>query len=64
MVEHKVVKIIGKPDKMFHRMEEETVDYWGVPVVMEAEKEKYESIVTFERLEKAQNLRIGDVFFR
>lgn len=64
LIEHKVVEIIGQPDKMFHRMEEETIDYWGVPVVIEAENEKYESIVTFETLEKAQNLRIGDVFLR
>lgn len=64
MIEHKVVDIIGQPDKMFHRMEEATIDYWGVPVVIETENEKYESIVTFETLEKARNLRIGDVFLR
>ena len=64
MIEHKVVEIIGQPDKMFHRIGETTIDYWGIPVVIEAENEKYESIVTFETLEKAQNLRIGDVFLR
>ncbi|WP_186321321.1 hypothetical protein [Bacillus sp. FJAT-22090] len=42
-----------------------TIVYWSVPVIMESHKSKlYESTVTFETLEKAEKLKVGDEFLR
>lgn len=65
MLPHEVVRIIGKPEKMMLRLDDLVeIEYWAVPVIMRQDEEQYESAVTFETLEKAQKLSIGDVFLR
>lgn len=64
LIPHEVIRIIGDPEEITLRLDHVTVEYWSVPVIMKAEKGQYESAVTFEKWEKAQKLRIGDVFLR
>lgn len=60
----KVTRIIRTPEKVSLRLDHITVKYWSVAVVLSCEEEEYESNVTFETLEDAQNLKLGDVFWR
>lgn len=64
MKEYRVVEILREPRKEQYRLDHITIEYWTVGVVLEGNGEKYESAVTFESLEKAQKLQIGDVFLR
>jgi len=62
--QHKVIKILGEAEPMKHRFDHIIVNYWGVPVVLEFNGKRNESIVSFDTLEKAQKLQLGDVFMR
>lgn len=59
-----VTAILSKPKKMEIKLDHVAVDYWGVEVEMVADGEAIKTIVTFDKLEKAQKLQIGDVFER
>lgn len=64
MRECMVVKILREPKQDSLRMDHLTIEYWSVAVILKCEDGMYESNVTFESLEKAQKLEIGDVFLR
>lgn len=64
MVPHEVIRIIGEPVKMIEKMDHITMVYWGVPVILKQEREQHESTVTFESIDEAIKLRVGDVFLR
>ena len=65
MKEFQVTKILSEPRKMPLRLDDNfIIEYWSVAVVLEGNGEKYESAVTFETWEKAQKLKLGDVFLR
>lgn len=64
MIKHKVIEILSKPKKMSLMLDDFMDVYWGVDVVLEVDSEKYESTATFESLERASKIKIGDVFMR
>lgn len=64
MKEYRVIEILSEPRKEHCRLDHITIEYWSVGVVLEGIGERYESAVTFESLEKAQRLKIEDVFLR
>lgn len=64
MNHYEVIKILGTAEAMKLRLDHVIVDYWGVAVVLQFNDKRHESIVTFDTLEKAQKLQIGDVFMR
>lgn len=64
MITHKVVKVLKEPKKDSLRMDHITIKFWSVAVVLSTDLGEHESTVTFETLEEAQKLKIGDVFWR
>lgn len=62
---HKVVEILGEPRKLKINLDHLEIEYWSVPAKMMSHKGKtYQSAVTFETLEKASQLKVGDEFLR
>lgn len=62
---HIVVEILGEPRKMRIKLDHLLNEYWSIPVKLKSPKGKiYQSAVTFETLEKAVALKIGDEFLR
>lgn len=64
MIPHEVIRIIGEPNPENWKMDHVTIMYWSVPVILRHGNEQHESAVTFETLEKARKLKVGDVFLR
>lgn len=65
MKKHVVTEILGEPEQDFIRVENDLSDkFWFVRVKIKSENIVYESSVTFDSLEDAQNLRVGDEFYR
>lgn len=63
--QHIVTEILGEPRKMAVKLDHIEITYWSVPAKMKSHKGKtYQSAVTFETLEKAVTLNVGDVFLR
>ena len=63
--QHTVTEILGEPRKMAVKLDHIEITYWSVPAKMKSHKGKtYQSAVTFETLEKAVTLKVGDVFLR
>lgn len=63
--QHIVTEILGEPRKMAVKLDHIEITYWSVPAKMKSHKGKtYQSAVTFETLEKAVTLKVGDVFLR
>ena len=62
---HAVVEILGEPRKVAVKLDHIEITYWSVPAKMKSHKGKtYQSAVTFESLEDAIELSIGDTFLR
>lgn len=63
--QHVVIEILGEPRKMAVKLDHIEITYWSVPAKMKSHKGKtYQSAVTFETLEKAVTLKVGDIFLR
>ena len=59
------MEILKEPRKMKVRLDHLFIEYWSVAVIMKSHKGKlYQSAVTFETLEKAIQLKVGDEFLR
>ncbi|MEK4025357.1 hypothetical protein [Sporosarcina sp. FSL W7-1283] len=61
---HEVVVILDKPEQCEQRIVDIVVEYWSVSAVMKNGNDVYTSVITFEALEEAQKLKVGDVFMR
>lgn len=64
MEECKVVEILKEPKRDYLRLDHTTINFWFVAVVMRTKSGEHESTVTFESLEDAKKLKLGDVFWR
>lgn len=64
MKPYKVIEILDKPYHMRMRLDDIDLRYWGVSVTLQYEDDIHDSTVTFESEEGANNLKIGDVFYR
>lgn len=64
MKPYKVIDILSKPEKMAMRLDHIKLQYWGVFVTLQYGYDVYDSTVTFEDLDEANSLKIGDVFYR
>lgn len=64
MKPYKVIELLSAPKALTFKMFEAPSKYYGVTVVLQHEDDIHESTVTFEGLEEAQKLKVGDVFYR
>lgn len=65
MKPHAIVEILGEPRKVAVKLDHIEITYWSVPAKMKSHKGKtYQSAVTFETLEEAVKLEVGDEFLR
>lgn len=62
--EIKVIKILGEPRETYMNIENVTVEYWSVPVIMSGDNITYESSVTFATYKEAKDLQVKEVFYR
>lgn len=62
---HEIIEILGEPRKMEVKMDHLQFVYWSIPAVLKSDTGLiYESAVTFELLEEAIALKVGDIFKR
>lgn len=62
---HTVEEILREPRKMKFKLDHIELEYWSVAVMMRSHKGKsYQSAVTFDTLDKAIKLKVGDTFLR
>lgn len=61
---YKVIEILDKPYHMKMRIDDKILKDWGVSVTLQSGDDVHDSTVTFETEEEAQNLKVGDTFYR